>query len=105
MYAQVVVVYTQVCRCVYASTSLCIHKYVTRIRNDAVVYTQTGVVCTMCIHNSAACGVPQVVITRLMAEQDPAWEAKMDEEATRGKNLMDAMLHLRTPLGSLGVPN
>ena len=57
----------------------------------------------MCIHNSAACGVPQVVITRLMAEQDPAWEAKMDEEATRGKNLMAnaAILKSRAALAEL----
>ena len=57
----------------------------------------------MCIHNSAACGVPQVVITRLLAEQDPAWEAKMDEEAKRGKNLMAnaAILKSRAALAEL----
>jgi hypothetical protein len=44
-----------------------------------------------------------VVITRLVAENDPAWEAKMQGEADRGKNLLAnaAMLKSRAALAEL----
>ena len=46
-----------------------------------------------------------MVIERLVAEEDPAWERKMEEEVQRGENLLAnaAALRSRTALAEVAM--
>jgi hypothetical protein len=57
----------------------------------------------MCIHMGWTCA--QVVIGRLVAEEDPAWASRMDDEVQKGKNAManTSMLRSRQALAELSM--
>ena len=124
VYTQVCV-YTRMCICVYTQPYMCIHMFV--IYTNSCIHKFLSIhIYDLCIHTSTSCvhdfpppvcmcqltasrsqrvWAPQVVITRLLAEEDQGWLSKLDGEVVIGKdrNVNKAILNSAAALAGMAL--